>query len=134
MCWAICLSPKGDQNSREIGYGEIVLRPLYIHHQTLCSERFPDPTSNYELRSASSLGKSTYVVDFTLVCFNCRCASDTGEVAKEPLSKGVDRIGRESSALVDLAAAFSDVKNCRKSLPLLDRESPPFCRDSAAWR
>jgi len=34
-CWATCLSPKGDQNSCEIGYGEIVL--------TLCSERFPDP-------------------------------------------------------------------------------------------
>lgn len=45
--------------------GEIVLRPLYIHHQTFCSERFPDLLVTYKLRSASSLGKSTYVVDFT---------------------------------------------------------------------
>jgi hypothetical protein len=30
----IILGPKGYQNSREIGYREIVFRPLYVHHQT----------------------------------------------------------------------------------------------------
>jgi hypothetical protein len=30
----IILGPKGYQNSREIDYGEIVFRPLYVHHQT----------------------------------------------------------------------------------------------------
>ena len=39
----VVLGPKSYQNSREIGYGEIVFRPLYVHHQTLCGERFPDP-------------------------------------------------------------------------------------------
>lgn len=38
----IILGPKGDQNLCEVGHGEIVFRPLYVHHQTLCNERFPD--------------------------------------------------------------------------------------------
>ena len=55
-----------------------------------------------------------------------------GEAGKEPLSKGIDRISCESSALIDLAVACGDVK-LQNHLPLLSRERPPFCRHSAAW-
>lgn len=67
--------------------------PLYIHHQTLCSEHYPDPTSNYEVGSPMSLRTSTYFVDFAPAFFICRCTRDTGEASEELLSKGVDRIG-----------------------------------------
>ena len=36
------LVPKDDQNLDDIGYDEIVSRLLYIHYQTLCSERYLD--------------------------------------------------------------------------------------------
>src|SRR5271156_912125 len=39
----IILSLKSDQNLGESDYGEIVFRLLYIHHQVLCSERYPGP-------------------------------------------------------------------------------------------
>ena len=39
----IILSLNLDQNFGESGYSEIVFRLLYIHHHTLCSERYPDP-------------------------------------------------------------------------------------------
>jgi hypothetical protein len=39
----IILNPKSDQNFGESGYDEIIFRLLYIHHHTLCSERYPDP-------------------------------------------------------------------------------------------
>jgi hypothetical protein len=36
----IILNPKSDQNFGESGYDEIIFRLLYIHHHTLCSERY----------------------------------------------------------------------------------------------
>jgi hypothetical protein len=130
LCWAICLSPKGGQNSCEIGYGEIVLS-IFIFTTRLSAVSISGPTSNYELRSASSLAKSTYVVDFTPVYFTCRCARDLGEASKEPLSKDADRIGRESSALVDLAAACSDEK-LREIFTLARLGAFTLYRESAA--
>ena len=52
----IILSPKGNQNLGESGYGEIVFRLLYIRHQTLCSERYPDPLVTMRLDPPRSWG------------------------------------------------------------------------------
>jgi hypothetical protein len=82
----------------------------FSHHQTFCSERFPDPTSNCEIESTRSLGESTYVVNSAPISFTCRCACDTSEAGKESLRKGVDRIGRRFLVLANLATACSDVK------------------------
>src|SRR2546423_9168590 len=100
------LVPKGDQNLGESGYCEIVFRLLNIRHQALCSERYPDPTTNCEVESATSIGRSTYFVDFAPVFFIYFCTRDTGEASKKPFSNGVDRIGRGFGH--DPAAARSD--------------------------
>jgi len=39
-------------------------------------------TSNYEVRYATSLEKSIYLVDFAPVFFICRCGHDTGEAGE----------------------------------------------------
>jgi hypothetical protein len=39
--------------------------------------------SNYEVRYATSLGKSIYLVDVAPVFFICRCARDTGEAGEK---------------------------------------------------
>ncbi len=87
----IVLDSKGDQNARQIAYGEIVFQPLLIYHQTLYSERFSNSPVIVRLNPQHLWGgKSTYLVDFAPVLGVCRCASDTGEAGKKPFGKGVD--------------------------------------------
>jgi hypothetical protein len=71
---------------------------------------FSRPTSNYEIGSAKSLKKSTYIVDFAPVSSTSRYARDPGEAGKEPPSKGVNRISRGPPVPVDLATARSERK------------------------
>jgi hypothetical protein len=46
--------PLGDENrvvlgqdEGEVAYGEIVLRPILVHHQTIGSQRVPDPLATW---------------------------------------------------------------------------------------
>ena len=54
------------------------------------------------------LGFQTSLVDFTPVCFICRCACNTGGAGGKLLSKGIDQVGRRFRD--DLVTARSDVK------------------------
>jgi hypothetical protein len=53
---------------------------------------------------------ATHVIYFAPVLIVCRRRRDPGKASKEPIGKGVDRIGRGSLVLVDLAAARSHIK------------------------
>jgi hypothetical protein len=52
----IVLSPKADQHAGEIVDGEVMLRPLRVHHQALFGERYPDSLTVARLR-LNTLGK-----------------------------------------------------------------------------
>jgi hypothetical protein len=54
----------------------------------------PGPTTNCEIESATSIGRSIYFVDFVPVFFTYFCTRDTGEAGKKPFSNSVNRIGR----------------------------------------
>jgi hypothetical protein len=72
------------------------------------------PTSNYEIGSATSIERTTYIVDFAPVFFICCCARDTGEVTQKPFGNAVNGINRWFSH--DLATARSDIKVKKESL------------------
>jgi hypothetical protein len=54
------------------------------------------------------MGRSTYVVDFTLVFFICCCTRDTGEATEKSFGNAANRIDRGFSH--NPATARSDVK------------------------
>jgi hypothetical protein len=64
------------------------------------------PTRDCEVGFTTSMGKTTYSVDFAPIFFVCRCAGGAGETGKKPLSMGVDRIDRRFLILTDVAAAY----------------------------
>ena len=75
-----------------------VFRPLYIPHQTLCSERFPDPPVIVRL--------DPYYPRQEHLRYRLRLSSfsiGVPVIRKEPLSKRVNQIACRSSFLIDLA-------------------------------
>jgi hypothetical protein len=91
----------------------------------------PGPTANYEVGSATFIGRGTYFVDLGPIFFMYFCARDTSKARKNPFGVDVNRIDR--GFLYHPAAARSDVKAKKNPLSLLYREPPLLGEDSDIW-